>query len=278
MPTALAPPVPTTAVAADLILVRMALPAKTPPAPKRVREGVGKLLGTPFPAAEFDTLRQNLAADKLLVKGRGKSFAITSDGRERAARFLGLDEMPTLRWDQVITNHLFPKLAGLSAKETAEVKKGGNLAAFILKTKYGFTSTAAPALRLKLIHDQLASAAPPLPAVVPHAVSEEPFDLTTFANTVLKLARVSPPEDRFHDNKVFIAPLWRSSQREPNFPRLTLSEFKTRLIEANTDALVNLSRADEVQSMDPQAVQESATKHPVADATFHFVLISRDRA
>ena len=87
----------------------------------------------------------------------------------------------------------------------------------------------------------------------------EPFDLPAFAATVRALAADSPPEDRFHDNKVFIAALWCTSQREPNFPRLSLPEFKQRLVEANSQGLLHLSRADLVQAMDPQSVADSET-------------------
>lgn len=73
---------------------------------------------------------------------------------------------------------------------------------------------------------------------------------------------------------MFIAPLWRSAQREPSFPRLSLPEFKQRLVEANSRNLVHLSRADLVQAMDPQSVAESETTH--LNATFHFVLIEGD--
>jgi hypothetical protein len=103
----------------------------------------------------------------------------------------------------------------------------------------------------------------------------EPLDLSEFAATMRKLAATSPPQDCFHDNKVFIAPLWRASQREPNFPRLSLAEFKQRLVEANTRGLLHLSRADLVQAMDPQLVAESETAH--LNATYHFVLLEGDR-
>jgi hypothetical protein len=73
---------------------------------------------------------------------------------------------------------------------------------------------------------------------------------------------------------VFIAALWRASQREPNFPRISLSEFKRRLIEANTKDLLHLSRADLVQAMDSQLVADSETAY--LNATFHFVLLEGD--
>ena len=70
---------------------------------------------------------------------------------------------------------------------------------------------------------------------------------------------------------MFIAALWRTSQREPNFPRLSLPEFKQRLVDANSQSLLHLSRADLVQAMDPRMVAESETTF--LNATFHFVLV-----
>jgi hypothetical protein len=99
----------------------------------------------------------------------------------------------------------------------------------------------------------------------------EQLDLPAFAATVRALAVNSPVEDRFHDNKVFIGALWRSSQSEPSFPRLMLDEFKQQLIDANSRGLLHLSRADLVQEMNPQLVAESETTY--LNATFHFVLL-----
>jgi hypothetical protein len=130
----------------------------------------------------------------------------------------------------------------------------------------GLKDTKAETVRSMLVRDWLVG------AVKPHeAPRDEPFDLAAFAATVRALAAGSPPEDRFHDNKVFIAALWLTSQREPNFPRLALPEFKHRLLEANSQNLLHLSRADLVQAMDPEMVADSETEY--LNATFHFVLV-----
>jgi hypothetical protein len=136
----------------------------------------------------------------------------------------------------------------------------------------GLTAAKADAARTALVRQWLGSApSAPLPD---ESAPEEPFDLATFAATVRALVAGSPAEDRFHDNKVFIAPLWRASQREPNFPRLSLPEFKQKLVEANSRSLLHLSRADMVQAMDPHLIAESETEH--LNATFHFVLLDGD--
>jgi hypothetical protein len=133
----------------------------------------------------------------------------------------------------------------------------------------GLTAATADAVRGKVVRDWLGTEVRPLPGR--EAPAPEPLDLNDFARTVRALAASSPPQDRFHDNKVFIAALWRASQREPSFPRLSLPEFKQRLVEANSRNLLHLSRADLVQAMDPQLVADSETVY--LNATFHFVLL-----
>jgi hypothetical protein len=156
----------------------------------------------------------------------------------------------------------------------------------------GLTAVNAAAARNKVVCDWLGGAPrkqpksaqlepsefePSRPEPAAHEpLPPEPFDLPAFAGTVRTLAARTDAQDRFHDNKVFIAPLWRATQDEPNFPRLSLSEFKQRLIEANSQSLLHLSRADLVSAMDPQLVAESETAH--LNATFHFVLLEGDRS
>jgi hypothetical protein len=141
----------------------------------------------------------------------------------------------------------------------------------------GLTSTKADAARCKVVKDWLRGqrkAIQPPEQPESRRLEHEPFDLSTFAATVRKLAADSPREDRFHDNKVFIAALWRASQREPSFPRVSLAEFKQRLVEANSQNLIRLSRADLVQAMEPQLVADSEALY--LNAAFHFVLLEGD--
>jgi hypothetical protein len=112
-------------------------------------------------------------------------------------------------------------------------------------------------------------------ATHPGEAGAEDFDLPTFAATVVALAR-SCPTGRFGDNKVFIASVYRLSQAEASFPRMTLPEFKSRLIEANRQGLLQLSRADLVQAMDPVLVAESEARLE-DDVTFHFILLEEVR-
>lgn len=146
----------------------------------------------------------------------------------------------------------------------------------------GLNTLRAEAIRRKIVQEgfQSPASSPKVSEIAPSpktdANSQEAFDLEEFAATVKALAADSPPQDRFHNNKVFIAALWRASQQEPSLRRFTLDEFKQHLLEANAKHLLHLSRADFVQAMDPQLVEQSATTH--LNATFHFVLIEGTRS
>ena len=84
--------------------------------------------------------------------------------------------------------------------------------------------------------------------------------------------RPACPTGRFGDSKVFIAHVWRAQlQSDPAFRTMDLAAFKERLAEANNARLLDLSRADLVQAMDPDDVRQSEVHY--LNATFHFVRI-----
>ncbi len=109
------------------------------------------------------------------------------------------------------------------------------------------------------------SPAPPSPALLPIE-----RDLPTFAERVKAAAR-DCPTGRFGDNKVFIAHVWRALESDPAFRTMGAHAFKERLAEANNARLLDLSRADLVQAMDPEDVRQSEVHY--LNATFHFVRI-----
>lgn len=328
----------TTSTIADLLLVRMSLAGKSAPKTDTVRKNLGELIGSEPSGSVFEDLQQELADAGFLIR-RGKSFAITDTGRQRALEFLGVDGLPPkTNWKTVVSKYLFPKAAGMTSDDAGKMK-GNQLAVLLLKRKYeigssaksvnqllpaiagqhlgfpnvrsadelicavlstllgserltkkqvqeqlplfgtGLTSTKADEIRARLVRDWLGVEAQTLgreeqPPISP-PIQVEPLDLSDFAATVRALAARSRPEDRFHDNKVFIAALWRASQQEPSFPRMSLESFKQNLVEANSRNLLHLSRADLVQAMDPQLVAESETTY--LNASFHFVLIEGDQ-
>ena len=80
---------------------------------------------------------------------------------------------------------------------------------------------------------------------------------------------------RFGDNKVFIVHVWKAVQNDPDFRGMDLLGFKHRLAEANNARLLDLSRADLVQAMDPDDVRLSEVSY--LNATFHFIRIGLER-
>ena len=119
------------------------------------------------------------------------------------------------------------------------------------------------------------SPAPAKPVAMPyqspsHPLAPPAFDLPSFASHVKSAAR-DCPTGRFGDNKVFIAHVWKALQANPAFGTMELATFKERLAEANNARLIDLSRADLVQAMDPDDVRQSEVHY--LNATFHFVRI-----
>ncbi len=97
-----------------------------------------------------------------------------------------------------------------------------------------------------------------------------PLDLPAFAQHVKTAARECIT-GRFGGNKVFIAHVWKAVQNDPAFQAMGQAAFKERLAEANNARLLNLSRADLVQAMDPDDVRQSEVHY--LSATFHFLRI-----
>jgi hypothetical protein len=80
-------------------------------------------------------------------------------------------------------------------------------------------------------------------------------------------------DGRFGTEKVFVSALWRTiSSRTPQ-PQLSLEHFKSWLVNANRQRLLDLAPADLVGAMDARLVAESKIEH--RGATFHFVIDHR---
>jgi hypothetical protein len=109
------------------------------------------------------------------------------------------------------------------------------------------------------------TSSPPVPAPAP-----APLDLPAFARKVLEAARATTT-GRYGHNKVFIIHVWRSLQEHRGVQGMDMSTFKQRLAEANNARLLDLSRADLVQAMDPEDVQLSEVSY--LSATFHFIRV-----
>jgi len=102
------------------------------------------------------------------------------------------------------------------------------------------------------------------------ATPQVELDLPAFAERV-KVAAATCTTGRYGTNKVFVAHVWIALQSDSLFQNMSLGEFKDRLAQANNARLLDLSRADLVQAMDPDDVRQSEVQY--LNATFHFVRI-----
>jgi hypothetical protein len=85
----------------------------------------------------------------------------------------------------------------------------------------------------------------------------------------VRLAAKQCPTGRFGGDKIFISHVWKQFTVPETPSPLPLAEFKDRLVEAHRAGLLELSRADLVERMDPVDVSQSETRY--LDARFHFV-------
>jgi hypothetical protein len=108
----------------------------------------------------------------------------------------------------------------------------------------------------------------------PGRPSASPSGLAGFVQKV-RAAAEECASGRFGDNKVFIIHVWRALQNDADFRGMDLPAFKQRLAEANNARLLDLSRADLVQAMDPDDVQLSEVTY--LNAAFHFIRIGSER-
>lgn len=97
-----------------------------------------------------------------------------------------------------------------------------------------------------------------------------PADERAFAERILSAAKASKT-DRYGGNKVFISHVMRQLERE-GVAVGDAEKFKDRLVSAQRNGLLSLTRADLVEAMDPADVEASLTKY--LSTTFHFVRLN----
>jgi hypothetical protein len=102
------------------------------------------------------------------------------------------------------------------------------------------------------------------------ATPSPPLALADFVHHV-KSAAEHCESGRFGENKIFIIHVWRKLQEAGKFPGMDLPGFKQLLAQANNARLLDLSRADLVQAMNPDDVRLSEVHF--ANAAFHFIRI-----
>jgi hypothetical protein len=148
--------------------------------------------------------------------------------------------------------------------------KSKKAATKLLAKRLGAKSDNPKELRDAVVRGWIDQSENPSLSPSPPAPPPIELDLSAFAERVKSAARACST-GRFGDNKVFIAHVWRAVQSDPGFATMDLPAFKERLAEANNARLLDLSRADLVQAMDPEDVRESEVQY--LNATFHFVRI-----
>lgn len=198
---------------------------------------------------------------KLAMISRSKQLSLpdgTTAKRVLAAlawKLIGIESEADFTAENVIQRLAFGQTA--SKKTTATQMTTALAASAVGSTKMTSADLRAAAIRQWLL-------APP------NAGRDTDDDIKQFAEHVIDAARRCPPAARFGENKVFISHVWRQ-MNHPTAHHVDLSRFKQRLLEANRDGLLQLSRADLVEAMDPVDVRESSTVYD--NATFHFVRI-----
>jgi hypothetical protein len=219
----------------------------------------GKLFGDAKKLAPFLLKRQ-------LGLPVGTANSLNAVFEAIACRELGYPNIATFK---ELLPHLLGKANG--SDEPLRMEKPENVARVLLDApRPGMEGLRAIALA-GLVNAET-EAEPSVVTPESEPLEQKEYDLKEFADTVLALARQSPT-GRWGDNKVFINHVWRQMQEEPQFPPLSLSAFKEKLIAANRENLLTLSRADLVQVMNADDVQESETNY--LNTVFHFILLEK---
>jgi len=129
--------------------------------------------------------------------------------------------------------------------------------------------TTPDELRTAILRQAVTSAAPPPPKTgttttnTPATLSDE-----AFAELTLNAAKATQ-EGRLGDSKVFISRVWATLQQKHPDLTLSLEDFKQRLVTANQQRRLDLSRADLAYALDANDVSASEINH--LNSTFHFI-------
>ncbi|PZU96091.1 MAG: hypothetical protein DCF32_21995, partial [Leptolyngbya sp.] len=130
--------------------------------------------------------------------------------------------------------------------------------------------TTPDELRTAILRQALTSSAAPLPTK-PDTSNSTPIAALSdeaFAELTLNAAKATQ-DGRLGDSKVFISRVWATLQQQHPDLKLTLEGFKQRLITANQQRRLDLSRADMAYALDANDVSTSETNH--LNSTFHFI-------
>jgi hypothetical protein len=233
------------------------------------------LAGPGGPLAKDDTLRGVLLKSQYdLSLGEYPTAKQAKEAWTRKALGMGEREKVTL---DTVQAALFRRESG-DDRPTAPKKALDRLLAKKLKARRDDPKELRDEILRQWVDKSLGKrsmeASPPGDSAAIALPSSPPPDLAQFARAVLAAARHCQ-SGRYGDNKVFVAHVWTALQHDPGFEEMDLDAFKARLAEANNARLLDLSRADLVQAMNPQDVQNSEVSY--MNATFHFIRVESER-
>lgn len=127
--------------------------------------------------------------------------------------------------------------------------------------------TSPDELRTAILRQAMTSTASPSPSTdttpTPATLSDE-----AFAELTLNAAKATQ-DGRLGDAKVFISRVWATLQQQHPDLTLSLEDFKQRLLTANQQRRLDLSRADLAYALDAHDVSASEINH--LNSTFHFI-------
>jgi hypothetical protein len=279
--------------------------AKKPPTRADVRKAMLPILKALHSDAEakrrIDAAVDGCVAEALCQESRGASrsavrFQATADGVKRLEGEFG--KVESASWPALRDRYAVRLALAGDAEPPPNVGSYTALRAFLalrasgIEYRSGIRDAAAldriaakavgsaradkTAIRIALIRSWLgASGRPPATATATPAnggpqKADRPVDLEQFARSVIAAAR-SAPSGRWGSSKVFVNHVWRQFSSET--PAVSdLPTFKSRLLEANRQGLLRLSRADLVIGLPQHDVRESEIA-TVGNDVFHFVNI-----
>jgi hypothetical protein len=283
---------------ADLILARLSVRSKRPPALSAVSSSLQKMLARQLTASEWKAAFQSALValrDAGLVER--SQLVLTRAGQQRVRAVLRLSAPPRAKTWQELRSRYLPRLffdaplpegakvdpalvllaerlgVPLEAKATA-TKLVKTWLARTLELPSKTSEAVTNALTARWLLDEARAAAPTSNAArsakptlpVVHDTSERALQ-----RVVAKVLRVSAGSGLRHygPNKVFIASVWEALASDAEIAALGEPGFKQLLAEAHRRGLLVLSRADLVAAMDPRDVAASETRHH--NATYHFI-------
>jgi hypothetical protein len=128
--------------------------------------------------------------------------------------------------------------------------------------------TTPDELRTAILRQALSATPLPPHPEVPTSVPLAALSDQAFAELTLNAAKATQ-DGRLGDAKVFISRVWATLQQQHPDLTLNLEDFKQRLIRANQQRRLDLSRADLAYALDANEVSASEINH--LNSTFHFI-------